>query len=261
MLTTSSLMLRAFLEAAAKLTGDHLEQRTTPEVLGFDTTSMPVDLEHVPTIRDASSVTVLTAHVSDVAGGFGVAKQAVARWRRWLEQGKVPAELVRQLPDPTDLGGSSFLLALLERYSRAPYHRIGSRRAGNIRNHPTTLRTAHGNGGNLGNGWALDCGHKETLTDELIRVGRASFADAVADVVEAGGSCVVVPHRVWAADRRVDTSAAVWLHIVKATVLELQRVGVPVRIGYNTSAGGGLPIPRSWDPDALYDDRGRVIAA
>lgn len=258
---TSSLLVRSTIEAALKLAGTHLEQRTTPEVLSFDTTSMPVELDHHPTVRPESTVTVLTVHVSDVDGGFGVASSAVKRWRGLLAIGKVTGELLVQLPDVEDLGGSSYLLALLERYSRCPYHRIASRRAGDVRNHPLSLRTSHGNGGNLGAGWAIDCGHGEELSDVLVAIARASLESAIREVVAAGGRCVVVPHRVWSADRRVDTDARVWRSVVKPTVVRLAADGVPVEIGYRTSAGGGRPIPRSWDDDAVYDDRGREILA
>jgi len=260
-LVITSLLARAAIEAALKLAGTHLEQRTTPDVLSFDTTTMPVELDRVPTIRPESTVTVLTVHVTDVAGGFGVASSAVKRWRGLLALGKVTGEILVQLPDVEDLGGSSFLLALLERYSRCPYHRIASRRAGDVRNHPLSLRTSHGNAGNLGAGWALDCGHGEQLTDALVAIGRASLESAIREVVAAGGRCVVVPHRVWSADRRVDTDARVWRSVIKSTVLRLAAAGVPVEIGYRTSAGGGRPIPRSWDDDAVYDDRGREILA
>lgn len=244
---------------------DHLRfperQRVTPEVLGFDTTSFPVELALPATRRSPTGITVLTVHVSDVDGGFGVSKQAVSRWRRLLEQGKVPAELYRQLPNAHDLGGSSFLLALLERYSRIAYHRVASRRAGDVRNHPLALRTSHGNTGNLGAGWALDCGHDEELTEGLIAIGRSSLSSAIDDVVASGGRCIVVPHRVWSAGRRRDTDERTWRNVVKPTIVARAAGGVPVVIGYETVAADGLPIPRSWDDDAKFDDRGRALAA
>lgn len=78
-------------------------------------------------------------------------------------------------------------------------------------------------------------------------------------VAEGGGNVIVVPHRAWSADRRVDTDKRVWGSVVKPTVAKLNAERVPVVIGYNTKAGGGLPIPRSWDPEALYDDKGRPV--
>jgi hypothetical protein len=254
--------LRGLLESLLKSTGARLEQRTTPEILGFDTTSMPVDLDLPSRVRDPKSVTLITVHVTDVSGGFGVAKSAVARWRKLLEQGKVPRELAAQLRDPTDLGGSSFLLALLERYSRCAYHSIGSRRAGSIRNHPLSLRTSHGNGGNRGAGWALDAGHKEALTPELVSVGRESLRDLCFEVLdEGGGEVVIAPHRAFDRGRVADTSAGPWGQVVRATVDELAAEGRPVRIDYELAEKSGRPVPRSWDDRALFDDKGRRLAA
>jgi hypothetical protein len=70
---------------------------------------------------------------------------------------------------------------------------------------------------------------------------------------------VVVGHRVWEDSRREDPSAITWKAVVIPVVDEREANGFPVVIGYRTKAGSGLPIPRSWDPDALYDDKGRMI--
>lgn len=131
-----SLVDRARKEAALIASGTNLAQRATPAILGFDTTTMPVKLKYSPRKRDPKSVVLLTVHVTDVEGGFSVARYLIAKWRRFLELGKVPRDLTTQLPDVADLGGSSYLLGLLERYSGLAYHRVASRRAGNVRNHP-----------------------------------------------------------------------------------------------------------------------------
>lgn len=257
-----SLLLRSLVESTLKLSGTHLEQRVTPEILGFDTTSMPVDLALPARPRDPKTVKLITVHVTDVSGGFGVAKSAVARWRKLLEQGKVPREIAAQLRDPTDLGGSSFLLALLERYSRCAYHSIGSRRAGTVRNHPLSLRTSHGDGGNRGAGWALDCGHKEALTPYLVDVGIDSLSDLCHEVLDDGfGEVVLAPHRAFARDRIADTSAGPWGQVVRPVVDDLAARGLPVSIDYEIAEKGGRPIPRSWDDRALFDDKGRRLAA
>lgn len=237
-----------------------------PRVRRIDTTSMPVDLKHPPRMRTPAEMVelqILTAHVTDVDGGYGVAKFQIDKWRARLRTGKVPADLLAQLTDPADLGGSSFALALLERYSEAPYHRIGSRRLGSIRNHPMGLRTSHGGpGGNEGGGWALDCDNTEKLKPALVEIGRASLDDAVDEMLGLGAPRVVlVGHRAWEDDRREDPGAIVWREVVRPVVDARAAAGFPVVIGFRTKAGSGLPVPRSWDDRALFDERGRPIAA
>lgn len=243
--------------------------RLTPEpashVRRINTTSMPVDLKHPPRMRTPAEMAylqVLTAHVTDVDGGYGVAKFQLDRWRARLQTGKVPADLLGQLTDPADLGGASFELALLERYSAAPYHRIGSRRLGSIRNHPMGLRTSHGGpGGNDGGGWALDCDNTEKLAPSLVEIGMASLDDAIAEMLELGAPrVVVVGHRAWEKNRLQDPGAIVWREVVVPVVDARARAGFPVVIGYRTKAGTGLPVPLSWDDRALFDDRGRALS-
>lgn len=245
---------------------DRLPAAPASQVRRVDTTSMPVDLKHAPRMRSAAEMValqILTAHVTDVLGGYGVAKYQIDKWRARLRTGKVPADLLAQVTDPTDLGGASFELALLERYSAAPYHRIGSRRIGSIRNHPMALRTSHGGpGGNEGGGWALDADNTEKLTPAVVEVGRASLDDAIDEMLGLGAPRVVlVGHRAWEADRREDPGAIVWREVVVPVVDARAAAGFPVVIGYRTKAGSGLPVPRSWDGRALFDDRGKPIAA
>ena len=129
-----------------------------------------------------------------------------------------------------------------------------------MRNHPLSLRTSHGNGGNDGAGWAIDCGGKERLTSEFLEVGRTSLESQVREIIsDGGGKVIVIPHRVWSNGRTSDTGEHVWAEIVKPTVASLAKQGNDVVIGYNTKGGSGRPIPKSWDPDALFDDRGRRV--
>ncbi len=202
---------------------------------------------------------IMTVHVTDVTGGFGVASYQIAPWRKLLEFGKVTAELLAQLPDPTDLGGSSYLLALLQRYSGDAYHNIASRRAGDVINHPLTLRTSASNGGNMGAAWAVDAGHAEQLSPELIAVGQASLMRSILALHEHTGEVViVVPHRCWSDQRLGDTGIIAWRAIV-LPVVEALGPAVCV-VGYNTRGGSGRYISTSWDPAALYDDKGRPVA-
>lgn len=241
------LATRMLVEWARKTLGTHLPQRTdtSPTVNEWDATGLPFKLA-LPSrpYHPGELAPFMTVHVSDVTGGFGIAK---SRDKFWAEHGPI-------LP-----GATSAESALLERYRGCAYHRIGSRRLGAVRNHPATLRTSHGNGGNKGMGWALDAGHAEDLGPELVAAGYRSLAGGIEECHEATGDVViVVPHRVWSGKRIVDTSARVWSAIVIPVV---QALGPLVcRIGYELPGeNGGRPIPRSWDPGALFDDKGRRL--
>lgn len=235
------------------------KQRTSPEFRVFDTSTFPVDLALPSRLyRPGEMVSVVTCHVTDVDGGYGVSKRQVAAARKLIEHGKVPAEIALQLP--FDIDDASYMLALLIRYSGAAYHRLASRRVGDVINHPLTLRTSHGNGGNMGPGWACDCGSKERLSPELAAAGIASLSGLVRATFERTGHVVVlVPHRVWSSQRLGDTGSIVWRTIVLAVVEDLGRDMIVV--GYNTRGGTGRYISTTFDPSALYDDRGRKLAA
>lgn len=245
--------------------GTHVPQHERPAgtVQRWDSTTMPVELKYEAHPRSAAELAqlqIITVHVTDVAGGFGLAKYQVDRWAQLLRLGKVDRDLLAQAQaNDTDDARD---LSLLERYSRDAYHRVGSRQLGSIRNHPLSLRTAHGNGGNIGPGWALDCGRDEVLTPRLRDVGVASLLDLCDDLIEhrasvgAEGPIVLVPHRVWSSDRGPDTNPTVWRGVVLPVVETLRGAAV---VGYNTKGGSGRYIPRSWDPAALYDDRGRRL--
>jgi hypothetical protein len=168
---------------------------------------------------------LVTVHVTDVAGGFGVSK------------GQLKA-------------AGDYETALLRRYHGCAYHRLVSRRVGLVTNHPLTLRTSHGNGGNRGAGWAIDCGHKEALSAGFVAAAIDSLEDLILDVHEVTGeTVVVVPHCVFSKKRKADTSATVWSSIVVPAVERVLRDWGPsvVRIGYDV-VEGGYPIPADWGP-------------
>lgn len=196
---------------------------------------------------DELPVTVLTVHVTDVVGGFGVAPFQVARWESAQKSGDVTEELWRQTTYPREL-------ALLERYSRCPYHTIGSRVLGVVHNHPLTRRTVHGNHGNLGPGWALDCGHAEEITPRLRAVGIASLTELCSSMLRQPiERVVIVPHRAWSTSRLNDPGRRVWQSVVLPVVASF---GGRVVVGYNT-VQGGRPVPNDWDSNALFDSKGR----
>lgn len=219
----------------------------------FDISPLPADKSKIYGPRDAALVDLVTAHVTDVRGGFGVSKTAVRRWRKLIDTSAVPLAL---FPDVDVDDMTPERLALWERYRRLGYHRIGGTNGDVIRNHPIALRTKHGNAGNDGVGWALDVGHNEPLDDFMVETGRASLRLAILDTFEAGPDrwITVVPHRVFSAMRLNDTNVYVWRNVVLSVVAELHEIA---RIDYELREGTGKPVPRSWDSSARYDDRGR----
>lgn len=251
---------------AAERQRDHLEPKAFELITGrveppaFDTTSMPVELDLPARPRDPATVQLITVHVTDVEGGFGVSRQQLAKWTRLVSLGKVPSELEAQRGD-RDASDWAYTLALLERYSRCAYHRIVSRRVGIVVNHPLSLRTSHGNGGNVGAGWAIDCSHKESIGDAFASVACESLEDLILDCHEASGAqVVIVPHRVYSKKRSVDTDSTVWREVVRpaADVISQMYGDKTCRIGYEI-VDGGSPITTEWDERALYDPRGRRL--
>lgn len=245
------LLARDLIDRARVLLGTHVPQ-LEGDLRVFDTTLLPIHLA-LPArpYRPGELAPFVTVHVTAVTGGFGVEARKVKAWAEALRLGKIPVGLE---------SADAHELALLERYSGCAYHWLASRAVGVVRNHPASLRTSHGNGGNRGLGWAIDCGHAEPLSDALVTAGFRALVCAIEDCHEATGEVVsVVPHRVWSGKRRVDTDARVWGSIVRPVVAALgERV---CRIDYEIADGskGGRPIPRTWDPSATHDDLGRRI--
>lgn len=188
---------------------------------------------------------LVTAHVTDVRGGFGIDRRRVAHW----ERAGVPPELAAQgVDDPR-------LVALLERYHRCAYHWLASRAFGGlvVRNHRPGLRTSSSNGGNRGLGFALDAATGEALPPELEAAGRLGLLGCIADA--GPGDVDVVAHRVFAAGRREDPGAAAWAAVVRPVTDASPRA----RIDYELREASGRPIPRTWDSNAFYDSRGRRV--
>ena len=225
------IWLRSFADALLyrERQEDRLEARVEPPA--HDLTDWPVSLALPSRPRALEDLAPLvTVHVTDVAGGFGVSKQQLK-------------------------AAGDYETALLRRYHGCAYHRLVSRRVGLVTNHPLTLRTSHGNGGNRGAGWAIDCGHREThgqLGDAFIAAAIDSLEDLILDVYEATGETgpvVVVPHCVFSKKRKADTSGTVWRLIVVPAVARVVEDYGPsvVRIGYEM-VEGGYPIPADWGP-------------
>lgn len=257
---TAPIFLRSILDKllAPERQRDALSEHESELLSGHreppahDTTAWPYELALPSRPRDPSTVKLITVHVTDVDGGFGVSRQLLAKWARLVELGKVP---------PGFEDADPYELALLERYSGCAYHRIVSRRVGLVTNHPLSLRTSHGNGGNVGAGWAIDCSHKETLAPAFATLACDSLEDLILDCHEASqAEVVVVPHRAYSKKRSVDTDRHVWSEIVRPSVDHVTRLFGPgiVRIGYEI-VEGGRPITTDWDDRALFDPKGRRL--
>lgn len=253
----AAMMRRAPAVAPTPEREDDLIVPSNTEIFGhYVSYALPTDLKYKPRLyRRGEIKPVITTHVTDIAGGFGVVEYQIAPWRTRLRKGKVAKELLEQLPHPTDIEESARILALLERLHGNAYHRIGSRVLGDIKNYPLTLRTSHGDAGNIGPGWALDADNAEAMTPALIKAGRSSLEGLITEVAELTGKQVVlVGHRVWEwPDKAEDPGAIVWREIVIPSMAATGAIA-----GYNTVAGG-RPIPRHWDPNALYDNDGNKL--
>lgn len=221
----------------------------------YNAFALPTDLKYEPRLfKPGEMKPIVTVHVTDIAGGFDVKEFQIAPWKIALSKGLVRAELVAQLPDPSNIEQSATILALLERLHGNAYHEIASRVLGVIDNYPITLRTSHGDTGNFGPGWALDASNTEPMTPELIAAGRRSLARIIRLTQQATGQqVIVVPHRVWEMGRAEDPGAIVWREIVLPVLAETGAVA-----GYNTVAGG-MPIPVTWDPRAKYTAYGKPL--
>lgn len=169
---------------------------------------------------------MITIHCTDVRGGFGVAPKHAHRFED----------------------------ALLDRYAHVAYHAIASRRLGAVHNHSIHRRTSHGNAGNRGVGFAADCAHDEPLTPELATATFRALCLLVGEVYALTGEIVqLVPHRAFSAQRRNDPGPHVW-EIVKKVALVSR-----AEINYTLAEDKGLPVPSSWDDQALFDFRGRRL--
>lgn len=172
---------------------------------------------------------LVTVHVTDVRGGFGVASKHKDR----------------------------FESALLDRYARVPYHAIASRRLGTVRNQDITRRTSHGNGGNRGVGMAVDAAHDEILSPELELSARNALILIVLDVRHYTGEVVdIVPHRAFSSQRLRDPGPHVWR--VCQAVEDLLGSSI-CRCDLDLCEASGRPVPRSWDNRSDFDDRGFPI--
>lgn len=278
----NSFFTRNIIESALRFVGAFVPSpqqtefapSTSTPIDYFDTTSMLKEpTKYYPGERVPAPL--LVVHVTDITGGFGVSPKRVAYWagelEKLLDQDAERAKTGRtfnytkvfdQLPKPATspqwIVDNANRLALWERFGRTPYHWVAAHNGDVLRNHPATRRTKHGNAGNRGIGVAIDVGHKEAIDAFVIETGRAALRCALEDRVDVEawpGEVLVQPHRCFSPQRRVDTDAFVWREIVLPVV-----AATPwARVDYELAENGGRPVPRSWDENALFDDKGRRL--
>jgi hypothetical protein len=241
---------------------------------GFDIGELPIPagkLKAYSMLREVDELDLIVAHVTDVRGGFGVSRAAVARWRKEIARGlRVMPVLAAQLEEAGALGDLELLakrLATFERYRGTPYQEIAAQTGDAIANRRISQVTHHGNGtakvgGNAGVGFAVDAAANEILSPWMIDTGQRAFEILIGRVLRASAKARrdgirVAPHRAFAADRAGDPGPFVWEHVILPVVARSEGV---VRIDYEAQWGSGKPVPDTWDEHAIYDSRGRRLA-
>lgn len=259
------LFLRNAIEQAKRAVGllRHHRRPSDAFTVDADISSIPIPRgkeKAYPGERNVDELDMIVVHITAVSGGFGVSPKRVRFWKGALYDGDVPDAIASHLPDahPDE---NARRLALWERYRACPYHQISAANGDDLINHPLSRRSWHANGANTGVGWALDCGPKDNLSPNRIAQGRHSLGTLISRVLFDSAKAIqhgvrIVPHRCSSKDRRGDTGAQVWREVVLPTV---RAWGDTVRVDYEFRCGTGLPVPLSWDPNALFDDKGRRL--
>lgn len=271
------------IKIAASLSEAQLQQ-TDFHPHGFELFSLPITKPKMDArLRDLDTLDLIVSHVTAVTGGFGVATSRVVAWRDLIRGQHVPLPIMAQLADAmagtgqvVKLANGDLVfvgddeqvmmlarrLALWERYrGTVPYHQIAATNGDNISNRELLHRTWHAGLGNYGAGFAVDVGGQEALRGWHIDTGRAALrtlCDRILAVSEKArrDGIRIAPHRAFSKNRRGDTGANVHREIVIPAVAELDCL----RIDYTLVRGSGRPVPRTWDPAALFDANGRIIA-
>jgi hypothetical protein len=196
-----------------------------------------------------------TVCVHNTGAKFGTTSAARARW---LKRSKgLEGEAASQW---------AMMMALFERFWDVPYHYVGLSCGYVVKNQPTHWYTYHGGLANRSSiGWSMEGSYpafersrsaKHTpMTELVIETGRQSLRLAVLDARAQGCPIrFVQPHRCYARNRAADPGEAIWKEIVLPVSHELGLVP-----DYSLHEGDGLPVPSSWDKDALYDDSGKPL--
>ncbi len=251
-------------------------QAATPSVV-----RLPPDLvrpgneKRSPGIRDVSKLDTIVGHVTDVRGGFGVQKWGPDGWRTWekrLHSGGtpgMPGERLSLLEDlKVALGDISDhemakALALCSRYAQTPYHYIASRKLGVVQNRPLEHRTWAANAGNVGVSIAVDCHHREVISEDLAAIGMSALYCLIDDLdIEGARALRYTVHGQWKRSRWNDTHEEAHLKVFKPEIERLDSLnglGYDIRIDYEHAVDGGRPLTTRDDPDAHFDERGRRV--
>lgn len=194
---------------------------------------MIVDIDRLPWTklkassrsRDPSKLDTVVLHITAVKGGFGVTSRQI-----------------------TAAGGADEALFL--RWRDTPYHGIVGQKH-SVWNRRFSQRSYHGNAGNYGVGMAIDIGAGESPSEEIVERAQHMLLEFAGRL--AGRFTKVTAHRCFSKSRLADPGAEVWQRVVTP----LLKQGALV-CRYET-CDGGLPIPRSWDGDSPFDEKGRKL--
>jgi len=220
----------------------------------------------------------IEAHITAVS--FGTTKRARAFWRKQIEQGLIPDEVVQKyafgfdpaMPDWTERVAER--MALHQRFWKVPYHYVGLLNGDVLFNNPITRYTHHGNGGNgplVGVSAEANLPGLEKwkenpekrpkkfhdLDEHFIETNRATIRLATVQSREAGAEIqTLYAHRQYSDGRLGDPGEGWWkeVGIPMAAELDLER-----RVTFKH--GSGNEICREWDPDGRVNYRGHRLAA
>lgn len=183
------------------------------------------------------------------------------QWQRRLDGQTVliPEGPRLALGDP-DLDDPARLLGLWDRYRRTiEYHRLVSHVGQQYKVHPLKHRTPHaGPHGNDGVGFAVDQHPSEPCEGKRASNAIDLLIETASEIQAEGhdGPVAVTAHRCVAppSRRANDPGANVWRGVVLPAVAAEPGL---LTVDYEFQRGEGWPIGSDWDPNALYDARGR----
>jgi len=212
------------------------------------------------------------AHITAIA--FGTTKSARAFWKKNIENGLIPLDVVAKFGAGFDSGAPDYRdrvaerMALHQRFWQVPYHYVGLLNGDLLYNNQATRYTHHGNGGNKrlvgvsaeGNlpGLEKNRTKKHNAIDEhFIETNRATIRLAVTKEREVGAPIeALYAHRQYSDGRLGDPGEGWWREVGTPMSQELH---LERRVTFKH--GSGNEICREWDDLGRVDYRGRKLAA